>query len=102
MRHRRQYAGLQDSLPLAVFAGRAAGVALEKAGKLELVKESDQENPELQGSRDNNHPMNTMVGRMAFLLICLAPMVLTDRWAEMQMIARMARELFSQCAAAPA
>ena len=77
-------------------------MALEKAGKLELVKESDQENPELQGSRDNNHPMNTMVGRMAFLLICLAPMVLTDRWAEMQMIARMARDLFAQCAAAPA
>ena len=29
-------------------------------------------------------------------------MELTDRWVEMQLIARMARELFSQCAAAPA
>jgi hypothetical protein len=28
-------------------------------------------------------------------------MELTDRWSEMQMIARMARELFAQCAAAP-
>jgi hypothetical protein len=27
-------------------------------------------------------------------------MELTDRWAEMQMMARMARDLFAQCAAA--
>lgn len=29
-------------------------------------------------------------------------MDLADRWAEMQLMARMARELFAQCAAAPA